>query len=77
MTTCCSNAATSRPTVRNGQRQGEIRVDCDATVLASLLINTWEGAVLRAKVEKNSTPSKNSKQRVREIAYLVSQPSEE
>jgi hypothetical protein len=30
--------------------------DCDATVLASLLINTWEGAVLRAKVEKNGTP---------------------
>jgi hypothetical protein len=56
MTTCCSNAATSRPTVRNGQRQGEIRVDCDATVLASFLINTWEGAVLRAKVEKNDTP---------------------
>ena len=54
MTTCCSNAATSRPTVRNGQRQGEIRVNCDATVLASFLINTWEGAVLRA--EKNGTP---------------------
>jgi hypothetical protein len=52
--TCCSNAAISRPTVRDGQRQGEIRVDCDATVLASFLINTWEGAVLLAK--NNGTP---------------------
>jgi len=25
-------------------------------VLASFLINAWEGAVLRAKVEKNATP---------------------
>ena len=32
----------------------EIRVDCYTIVLASLLINTWEGAVLRA--EKNGTP---------------------
>ena len=53
-----------------------IRVDVDATVLASFLIKAWEGAVLRAKVEKNGTPSKNSKQRVREIAYLAPQPSE-
>ena len=41
--------------------RGEIRVDLDATVLASFLINAWEGAVLRAKAEKTSTPSKNSK----------------
>jgi hypothetical protein len=32
----------------------EIRVDCYTIVLASFLINTWEGAVLRA--EKNGTP---------------------
>ena len=31
-----------------------IRVDCYTIVLASFLINTWEGAVLRA--EKNGTP---------------------
>ena len=42
--------------IRDGQRQGEIRADCDATVLASFLINAWEGAVLRAKVEKKGTP---------------------
>ena len=39
--------------IRDGQREGEIGADCDAAILASFLINAWEGAVLRAKVEKN------------------------
>ena len=39
----------------------DIKTDCDATVLGSFLINTWEGAVLLAKVEKNDIPYKNSK----------------
>ena len=42
--------------IRDGQREGEIPADCDASVLASFLINAWEGAVLRAKVEKNGIP---------------------
>jgi TetR/AcrR family transcriptional regulator, transcriptional repressor for nem operon len=42
--------------IQEGQREGEIRADCDAAVLASFLINAWEGALLRAKVVKNSTP---------------------
>ena len=42
--------------IQEGQRQGEIRADCGAAVLASFLINAWEGALLRAKVVKNSTP---------------------
>src|SRR5712691_10777291 len=42
--------------VREGQREGQLRVDCDATMLASFLINAWEGAVLRAKVVKNGAP---------------------
>jgi hypothetical protein len=43
-------------------------------VLASFLINTWEGAVLRA--EKNGTPLEEFEENVF-IAYPVSQPSEE
>jgi TetR/AcrR family transcriptional repressor of nem operon len=39
--------------IRDGQRKGEIPADWDAAVLASFLINAWEGAVLRTKVEKN------------------------
>jgi TetR/AcrR family transcriptional regulator, transcriptional repressor for nem operon len=40
--------------IREGQREGEIRGDCDAATLASFLINAWEGAILRAKVAKNN-----------------------
>jgi TetR/AcrR family transcriptional repressor of nem operon len=42
--------------IREGQREGDIRADCDAAVLASFLVNAWEGAVLRAKVVKNGGP---------------------
>jgi len=42
--------------VRHGQQEGDIRADCDAPVLAAFLINAWEGAVLRAKVDKNAVP---------------------
>jgi TetR/AcrR family transcriptional regulator, transcriptional repressor for nem operon len=42
--------------IRDGQQEGEIGADWDAAILASFLINAWEGAVLRAKVEKSGTP---------------------
>jgi TetR/AcrR family transcriptional regulator, transcriptional repressor for nem operon len=42
--------------IRDGQRRHEIRPDFDAPVLASFLINAWEGAILRAKVAKNGAP---------------------
>jgi TetR/AcrR family transcriptional regulator, transcriptional repressor for nem operon len=42
--------------IRDGQREGEIGADRDAAILASFLINAWEGTVLRAKVEKNGAP---------------------
>jgi TetR/AcrR family transcriptional repressor of nem operon len=42
--------------IRQAQREGDIRADCDAGVLAAFLINAWEGAVLRAKVDKNAAP---------------------
>ena len=42
--------------IRDGQRAHEIRADFDAAVLASFLINAWEGAILRAKVAKNGAP---------------------
>ena len=34
----------------------EIRGDYGTVLLASFLTNTWEAAVFRPKVEKNSTP---------------------
>jgi TetR/AcrR family transcriptional repressor of nem operon len=42
--------------VRQAQQQGEIPADGDAEVLAAFLINAWEGAILRAKVDKNAAP---------------------
>jgi TetR/AcrR family transcriptional repressor of nem operon len=42
--------------IRQAQQEGGIRADCDAGVLAAFLINAWEGAVLRAKVDKNAVP---------------------
>ena len=39
--------------IQEGQNLGEISDDYDAALLASFLINAWEGAVLRAKVQKN------------------------
>jgi TetR/AcrR family transcriptional repressor of nem operon len=43
--------------VRAGQRRsGGIRTDLEATELASLLIESWEGAALRGKVTRSRTP---------------------
>jgi TetR/AcrR family transcriptional repressor of nem operon len=43
--------------VRAGQsRSGGIRTDLEATELASLLIESWEGAALRGKVTRSRTP---------------------
>src|ERR1700720_1759501 len=42
--------------IRQAQQEGDVRADCDAGVLAAFLINAWEGAVLRAKVDKNAVP---------------------
>jgi TetR/AcrR family transcriptional regulator, transcriptional repressor for nem operon len=43
--------------VRSGQkRSGGIRTDLDAAELASLLIESWEGAALRGKVTRSRAP---------------------
>jgi len=52
-------AAWSRPIetcIRDGQKAGEISRDIDARVLADFLLNSLEGAMLRTKVEKDSSP---------------------
>jgi TetR/AcrR family transcriptional regulator, transcriptional repressor for nem operon len=40
------------------QQQGTARPDRCAKDMANLLINTWQGALLRAKIEKSSAPAK-------------------
>jgi len=48
--------------IQEGQNLGEISGDYDAALLASFLINAWEGAVLRAKVQKNGASFKEFNQ---------------
>lgn len=40
------------------QQQGTVRLDKSAEDMANLLLNTWQGALLRMKIEKSSAPVK-------------------
>jgi TetR/AcrR family transcriptional repressor of nem operon len=40
--------------IRHGQDAGEIRIDLDADEIAEFVLNSWEGALLRMRVDKNS-----------------------
>jgi TetR/AcrR family transcriptional regulator, transcriptional repressor for nem operon len=40
------------------QQQGTIRLDKSAGEMADLLINTWQGALLRMQIERSSAPVK-------------------
>jgi len=40
------------------QRQGAVRTDIPAHILADLLANAWQGALLRMKIEQSSAPLK-------------------
>ena len=40
------------------QQEGSVRTDKSAEEMADLLVNLWQGALLRMKIEKSSTPLK-------------------
>jgi TetR/AcrR family transcriptional repressor of nem operon len=40
------------------QQQGTVRTDKSAEEMADLLVNAWQGALLRMKIEKSSAPLK-------------------
>jgi TetR/AcrR family transcriptional repressor of nem operon len=40
------------------QQQGTVRLDKSPQEMANLLLNAWQGALLRMKIEKSSTPIK-------------------
>lgn len=40
------------------QQQGTVRTDKSAQAMADLLTNTWQGALLRMKIERSSAPLK-------------------
>ena len=47
-----------------GQRQRAIRRDVEPAELADLVLNGWEGAVLRMKIERSAAPMKQWRARV-------------
>jgi TetR/AcrR family transcriptional repressor of nem operon len=42
----------------SAQQQGTVRTDKSAEDMADLLVNAWQGALLRMKIEKSSAPLK-------------------
>jgi len=44
--------------LENAQQQGTVRTDKSAQVMADLLVNAWQGALLRMKIEHTSVPLK-------------------
>lgn len=44
--------------LERAQQEGTVRTDKSAEELADLLVNTWQGVLLRMKIEKSSLPLK-------------------
>jgi len=62
--------------IRAGQAIGEIRNDIDAIALSALTWSTWEGALLRVKVEGSVKPLRESMGLIFDHLYLpVTQPT--
>ena len=45
-----------REALARGQREGDFRADRDATALADFLLEAWQGALLRMKIERSVAP---------------------
>jgi TetR/AcrR family transcriptional repressor of nem operon len=44
--------------IEKAQQQGTVRTDKTAELMADLLVNAWQGALLRMKIEKSTAPLK-------------------
>jgi TetR/AcrR family transcriptional repressor of nem operon len=53
---CGSLTQSFADVVRAGQAQGEIRSDLDADDIATFLLSSWQGAMMRMKVERSRKP---------------------
>ncbi|MGY6274483.1 TetR family transcriptional regulator C-terminal domain-containing protein [Methylomonas sp. MgM2] len=45
-----------RSALERGQREGKVRTDKSAKIMADLMLNGWQGALLRMKVEQSVEP---------------------
>ena len=53
---CGSLTQSFAEVVRAGQARGEIRSDLDADDIATFLLSSWQGAMMRMKVERSRKP---------------------
>lgn len=60
-----------RDVLRKGQEQGAIRDDVPARELADHLLDAWEGAILRMKVERSVRPLRQCVRRLLEADFLA------
>lgn len=56
--------------LEQAQQQGSVRTDKSARDMADLLVNTWQGALLRTKIEKSSRPVKQCCQDLLENYFM-------
>lgn len=53
---CRALTSSFADTVRAGQDEGEIRSDLDADDIAAFILASWEGAMMRMKVDRSPAP---------------------
>jgi len=49
-------SALQKSALERGQREGVVRIDKSAQIMADLMLNGWQGALLRMKVEQSVQP---------------------
>ena len=45
-----------REALARGQREGDFRADREAATMADFLLDAWQGALLRMKIERSVAP---------------------
>jgi TetR/AcrR family transcriptional repressor of nem operon len=72
MRVCHSLTKSFAETVQAGQAAGEIRADLDADDVATFILASWEGAIMRMKVDRSPTPLEQFKRVL--FASVLSSP---
>lgn len=67
---CRSLTASFTEAVRAGQAAGEIRADVDAEDAAAFLLASWEGAMMRMKVDRSPLPLEQFKKVIFTMLFM-------
>ena len=57
--------------LENSQQKGIVRKDLSAEYMANLLVNNWQGALLRMKIEQSIEPLQQCIQALLDDYFLV------